>query len=286
MTLALAVIAIISALTLPAVGQWVRTEREDVTRAEMEGLVGSCLRFYEDTGVFPPSLAALVENDPATAGWKGPYHGTDANLGVNAPDDALKDAWGKAYVFMAVDAYNGTIHSHGPDGVAESESYSSGDDILVFFNVHEIARKQTDRELDKINKAISLYNKSLLNTHGALSTDFAAMMAQLQATGLIDNTSGALSTDGWGQAYITGSNPVHSAASLGSPDPGTVSEEEGGEAEGGGKVTICHIPPGNPNNAHDIQVSQNSVPAHLAHGDTVGPCPHGQGNGNGNGNGH
>ena len=41
-------------------------------------------------------------------------------------------------------------------------------------------------------------------------------------------------------------------------------------------VMICHIPPGNPDNAHTITVSESAVPAHLAHGDTCGPCgaPH------------
>ena len=42
------------------------------------------------------------------------------------------------------------------------------------------------------------------------------------------------------------------------------------------KVLICHIPPGNPDNAHIISVSVNAVPAHVAHGDPVppdlGPC--------------
>jgi hypothetical protein len=38
------------------------------------------------------------------------------------------------------------------------------------------------------------------------------------------------------------------------------------------KVTICHIPPGNPDNAHTISVDDNAVPAHLAHGDTLGEC--------------
>lgn len=32
------------------------------------------------------------------------------------------------------------------------------------------------------------------------------------------------------------------------------------------KVTLCH-------EGHTISVSQTSVPAHLAHGDTLGPCP-------------
>jgi len=40
-----------------------------------------------------------------------------------------------------------------------------------------------------------------------------------------------------------------------------------------GKVTICHIPPGNPGNSHTISVGSPAVPAHLAHGDFVGgPC--------------
>jgi hypothetical protein len=38
------------------------------------------------------------------------------------------------------------------------------------------------------------------------------------------------------------------------------------------KVTICHIPPGNPDNAHEITVGAPAVPAHLAHGDTLGEC--------------
>ena len=39
-----------------------------------------------------------------------------------------------------------------------------------------------------------------------------------------------------------------------------------------GKTKICHIPPGNPDNAHTINVSVRAVPAHLAHGDTLGEC--------------
>jgi hypothetical protein len=38
------------------------------------------------------------------------------------------------------------------------------------------------------------------------------------------------------------------------------------------KVDICHIPPGNPDNFHTITVSENALPAHLAHGDLGGAC--------------
>lgn len=40
----------------------------------------------------------------------------------------------------------------------------------------------------------------------------------------------------------------------------------------GGKVTICHYPPGNPDNAKTLTVGAPAVPAHLAHGDTIGAC--------------
>ena len=39
-----------------------------------------------------------------------------------------------------------------------------------------------------------------------------------------------------------------------------------------GKVTICHVPHGNPENAHTTTVSENAVAAHLAHGDYLGEC--------------
>lgn len=38
------------------------------------------------------------------------------------------------------------------------------------------------------------------------------------------------------------------------------------------KVTICHIPPGNPGNRHTISVGASAVAAHLRHGDHEGPC--------------
>jgi hypothetical protein len=40
------------------------------------------------------------------------------------------------------------------------------------------------------------------------------------------------------------------------------------------KTTICHIPPGNPDNAHTLCVGNSAVPAHVQnHHDTLGPCP-------------
>lgn len=38
------------------------------------------------------------------------------------------------------------------------------------------------------------------------------------------------------------------------------------------KIDICHIPRGNPDNAHTISIDVAAWPAHEAHGDTQGPC--------------
>ena len=39
------------------------------------------------------------------------------------------------------------------------------------------------------------------------------------------------------------------------------------------KVTICHHTGSEKNPFVTITVSRNALPAHLGHGDTVGPCP-------------
>ena len=44
------------------------------------------------------------------------------------------------------------------------------------------------------------------------------------------------------------------------------------DIERSGKETICHIPPGNPANAHTITVGAPAVTAHLAHGDVDESC--------------
>jgi hypothetical protein len=46
--------------------------------------------------------------------------------------------------------------------------------------------------------------------------------------------------------------------------PGTPVAEE--------KVTICHIPPGNPSKKQTLSIGASAWPAHQAHGDTQGPC--------------
>ena len=38
------------------------------------------------------------------------------------------------------------------------------------------------------------------------------------------------------------------------------------------KLLICHVPPGDPDNEHEICISPNAIQTHLTHGDYCGPC--------------
>ena len=50
-----------------------------------------------------------------------------------------------------------------------------------------------------------------------------------------------------------------------------LNNENNNEAEGGGKVLICHKP--DKKGGHTISVASPAVPAHLGHGDKLGACP-------------
>jgi hypothetical protein len=56
---------------------------------------------------------------------------------------------------------------------------------------------------------------------------------------------------------------------LGGP---ALAEPGGGKSKGSDKVTLCHVPPGNPDAVHTITVGGPAVQAHLDHGDHRGAC--------------
>lgn len=62
-----------------------------------------------------------------------------------------------------------------------------------------------------------------------------------------------------------------------------VSLEFGSVSPGEDKVEICHVTAGEPDDRHTITISTSSLPAHLAHGDTVGACTFGNPDADGDG---
>lgn len=71
-------------------------------------------------------------------------------------------------------------------------------------------------------------------------------------------------------------HPLLAAATL--LTAGSVFAQAGGPAGGGpagggsNQITICHIPPGNPNNPQTLTIAGSALSAHLAHGDYQGAC--------------
>jgi hypothetical protein len=51
-----------------------------------------------------------------------------------------------------------------------------------------------------------------------------------------------------------------------------VDDDHDDDDNDGAKIAICHVPPGNPDNAHTLQVGRSAVSAHLKHGDYEGAC--------------
>ena len=51
--------------------------------------------------------------------------------------------------------------------------------------------------------------------------------------------------------------------------PLTFSLNSGKKPNNDKKITICHVPPGNPGNMHKITISYNALQTHLDHGDFI-----------------
>src|SRR3989304_259035 len=74
-------------------------------------------------------------------------------------------------------------------------------------------------------------------------------------------------------AYSTGSNSGNSNSNNYGNSNGYHHDDDDEDDDDDGKVKICHIPQGNPGNAHTIRISQSALQTHLNHGDTKGVCP-------------
>jgi hypothetical protein len=86
---------------------------------------------------------------------------------------------------------------------------------------------------------------------------------ELEKVGVVIPSSKALTAKQVGQVFYDFG--FQSPTALASSNPGTpVGPRQ--------RVAICHRPPGNPGKRITIVVAETALPAHLAHGDTLGPC--------------
>ena len=81
-------------------------------------------------------------------------------------------------------------------------------------------------------------------------------------------------TGGIGYAASAAANGTSAVKSLVVNNDDKTNEKSGSAVDQySEKVLICHIPPGNPGNSQTLSVAPSAVPAHLAHGDSLGACP-------------
>ncbi|WP_287962628.1 hypothetical protein [Alcanivorax sp.] len=83
-----------------------------------------------------------------------------------------------------------------------------------------------------------------------------------------DGDGGNNSSSNESQNNDNGSNNSSSNESQNNDNGGNNSSSE----ESSEKITICHIPPGNPDKLHTIRISSDAWEAHKAHGDYMGAC--------------
>lgn len=121
-------------------------------------------------------------------------------------------------------------------------------------------------------------SSGLLPNNAIVATDIQALLGKntidieydLGAWEVIDNVGPEF--DILIQDNVAGNGPlaIRSNVSLLSYLGSSGSSSGGGST--GGFVTICHIPPGNPSNPQTITIATSALPAHLAHGCSVGAC--------------
>ncbi len=96
----------------------------------------------------------------------------------------------------------------------------------------------------------------VLGLAGSLGVGFVAGIACDADTDVEEDNIAALRACGLDDGTVDRHAQVHAC------DPGNQK-----------KTTICHIPPGNPANAHTLCIGNAAVPAHLDnHGDHLGVC--------------
>ena len=105
-------------------------------------------------------------------------------------------------------------------------------------------------------------------------TVLAALLGLGQMVGCGEETDSSSSAQHLSQAQRAAKKKAVAACHL---DDGTVDPDDTDlracEPGNTKKTTICHVPPGNPANAHTLCIGNPAVPHHLAnHPDYLGPC--------------
>lgn len=255
MLIALAIVSLFVTVAVPVIGAKVLQEKVAHTRTELDTLAAAITDFFEDTATLPSTIDQLEINSPTIPGWQGPYLSKGSNAGSEASNDYRFDSWHSRYAALANGPSTFRIRSAGPD-----RTQDTSDDILKIVDVSGIRRQWTRDELDVINAAIDEWNAK--NTT-PLPLDVEASIETLVGQGYLPGPESQFLRDGWNTMYQTAAGGLNQLVAF---------DSTWGVGAGNGFTTICHCPPGNPENCSTLVLPNNAVPGHLAHGDTIGAC--------------
>ena len=141
---------------------------------------------------------------------------------------------------------------------------SAGKNIWLVTDKQVQLKESLRKTLDRVSKELRESGKdkngvtqvTIGNNTGVNGSDVLKFSIPICgcAVNVMDNNG---DVNSWGAPLVWGTNTSNCAIT---------------SADDAGKTTICHIPPGNPNNPQTIKVGASAVNPHLAHGDYLGVC--------------
>ena len=223
--------------------------------------------------------------------------GDDAITSGSGNDDILGGSGNDT-----IDAGDGNNHVHGDDG-ADTISTGSGDDDIDgndgddcinsgggtdsidggvgnnTINTGSCSDSSSISITEPIDGLISVYDSKITFTGIATDVEDGPLTSSIIWSSDLDDVIGSgesfkISTLSVGTHTITASvtdsdsntNSVSIIITITAEDDGDQGEETGE------LVLVCHLPPGNPTNRHNLMISSNALQTHIDHGDIATNC--------------
>lgn len=115
----LAIIGLVAALVAPQVLRYLGSARVSTTQAQLKSLGSALELYYLDTGSYPTKeqgLSALASAPASVTGWNGPYLKSQT---------ALRDGWGREYLYDSEPGRGTRVYSLGRDGAPQGDGQDS-----------------------------------------------------------------------------------------------------------------------------------------------------------------
>jgi len=186
-----------------------------------------------------PAIAAAVKDGAIVAAAGDSARDFDAKMVEIAADPATSEQWSK---------------------VAPDPSKARAAGLAADLPANASALRSAGVPEGEVRTAVEGASKARMSA-ADISDAFAAVGKNIEAYGPFD---------GFGAWFVQVVQTGDRGPAL--MDDIEIEYQSRGSKVSGEKVQICHRPPGNPDNSKTLSIGASAVSAHLAHGDTEGPC--------------